>query len=256
MGDLSDSSDISGKKIFFLYPTASVVNQVITELVQNEYEVYIVKDHKRLVRVIKKYPNSILYINIDEGMDKHEWEKWVNTILVSLKEIKIGIFTVSTDEKLRNKYVYDLRISCGYIIQKFDMSGAVTTILEILDVLNVKGRRKYLRAVTERETNATLNIPLNGGYINGGIKDISVAGISCTFKRDPRLKKNELIKDIQIRLQSMLLKVEAIVFGCRIDGGDKNYVFLFTQRIDPDVRVKIRRFIQQNLQSKMDYEIH
>jgi hypothetical protein len=255
MSDSNNQQDITGKKIFFLYPTASVINQVITELVQNEYEVYISKDHKRLIRAIKKYKDSILYINIDEGMSEAEWEKWVHTINSSLPEIKIGIMTSSTNTENKAKYVEKLRIQCGYMIQKFDMSDTATRILETMNILNVKGRRKYLRATTERETNATLNMPLHGDFVNADIKDISVVGISCAFKDDPDLKKNALIKDIQIRLQSMLLKAEAVVFGSRTDNHGKNYVLLFTQRIDPDVRVKIRKYIQQNLQSKLDNEI-
>ena len=35
----------------------------------------------------------------------------------------------------------------------------------------------------------------------------------------------------------------------------KIYVVLFTQRIDPDVRTRIRKYIQQNLQVKMDTEL-
>ena len=255
MSDSANNSDITGRKVFFLYPTASVVNQVITELIQNEYEVYIAKDHARMARAIKKYPDSILYINIDERMPAAEWEKWVHTVSSSLPEIKIGIFTSNTDEEMRNKYVNSLRVPCGYMIQKFDMGNAAAKILETLNVLNVKGRRKYLRATTEREPNATMNMPLHGDFVSADIKDISVVGISCAFKEDPDLKKNELVKDIQIRLQTMLLKAEAVVFGSRIDDTGKNYVLLFTQRIDPDVRVKIRKYIQQNLQGKMDHEI-
>jgi hypothetical protein len=254
MSAQKNQPDITGRKIFFLYPTASVINQVITELIQNEYEVYIFKDHKRLTRALKKYPDSLIYLNIDEGLTEAEWEKWVYTVNSSLPEIKIGILTASTNEENRSKYINKLRVQCGYMIQKFDMSEAVTKILETLNVLNVKGRRKYLRATTERETNATVNMPLQGDFINAEIKDISVVGISCSFKDDPDLKKNALIKDIQIRLQTMLLKAEAVVFGSRTDNFGKNYVLLFTQRIDPDVRVKIRKYIQQNLQSKMDNE--
>jgi hypothetical protein len=255
MSDSKNQPDITGRKVFFLYPTAPVVNQIITELVQNEYEVYVSKDHKRLTRILKKYPDSIIYVNIDEGMPEAEWEKWVHTVNSSLPDIKIGILTSSTSEENRMKYLDKLRVQCGYMIQKIDMGGYIAKILETLNVLNVKGRRKYLRATTERETNATMNMPLQGDFVNADIKDISVVGISCAFKDDPELKKNELIKDIQIRLQTMLLKAEAVVFGSREDKYGKNYVFLFTQRIDPDVRIKIRKYIQQNLQSKMDSEI-
>jgi hypothetical protein len=64
-----------------------------------------------------------------------------------------------------------------------------------------------------------------------------------------------LLPDLQIKLQSTLLKAEAIVFGSRMDGEERVYVFVFTQKIDPAVRTKIRSYVQKNLQAKMDAEL-
>jgi hypothetical protein len=126
--------------------------------------------------------------------------------------------------------------------------------MEILKVVDAKGRRKYIRASTEKEANTTVNFPINGTFVNGVIKDISVVGFSCAFSDDPGLTKNSLFQDIQIKLQTMLIKAEGIIFGSRMDGESKVYVVLFTQRIDPEVRTRIRKYIQSNLQSKMDAE--
>ena len=256
MGDTNVVSDITGRKIFFLYPTGSVLNQVISELVQQEYEVYVAKDHARLARALKKYQDSIIFINIDDGISEQDWEKWISGILSSLPDLKIGIFSSSSDEELKEKYLNKLHVTCGFITSKHDMSKSIDVILESLKNVNAKGRRKYIRASTEREATATINIPHNGEFIKGIIKDISVVGVSCKFDIDPDLKKNALSKDIQIKLQSMLIKVEAITFGSRMEGAEKSYVMLFTQRVDPDVRVKIRKYIQMNLQNKMDSEIN
>ena len=249
-------SDITGRKIFFLYPTAFLQNHVITELAQQEFEVYISKDHTRLSRVLKKYSDSIIYINIDDKMPEPEWEKWISGILTAIPTVKIGVFTSSNDEELKNKYINNLNVSCGFFTLKQDMVKTIEKITETLETINAKGRRKYLRASVERETTATMNMPYNGEFVNSIIKDISVVGISCVFEKDPGLKKNALHKDIQIRLQSMLIKAEAVVFGTREVYGEKHYVMLFTQRIDPEVKVKIRKYIMQNLQSKMDAEIN
>jgi len=252
----NSSSDITGKKIFFLYPTASIQNQVITELAQQEYEVYIARDHSRLSRALKKYTDSVIYINIDDKMPEPEWEKWILSTLTAVPTIKIGVFSSSNNEELKEKYLNKFKIPCGFLTLKVDMSKTAEIITETLESINVKGRRKYLRASIEHETNATMNMPYNGEYVNSIVKDISVVGISCVFEKDPGLKKNALHKDIQIRLQSMLIKVEAVIFGSREVYGEKHYVMLFTQRIDPDVRVKIRKYIMQNLQAKMDAEIN
>jgi hypothetical protein len=80
-------------------------------------------------------------------------------------------------------------------------------------------------------------------------------GISCTLTGNPDIPKNTLFKNIQIRLQTNLLKVEGILFGTRTEGNDTIYVILFTQRIDPDVRTKIRSYIQHTLQQRMNSDL-
>jgi len=249
-------TDLVGKKVFFVFPTAYVQNQVITELVQHEYEVYSSKDPKRLAHALKKYNDSVVFVNIDEGMHEPEWEKWIHTLMSALPEINIGVFSSSSDDKFKDKYLDVLKIKCGYYNSKLDMSKTTVKVLEVLDSMNVKGRRKYLRANTEQESVATINMPVSSGFVNGTVRDVSVVGVSCSFEQDIPIHKNELIKDIQIRLQTMLLKAEAVVFGSRTDGHEKVYVLIFTQRIDPDVKIKIRKYIQQNLQHKLDPEIN
>jgi hypothetical protein len=139
-------------------------------------------------------------------------------------------------------------------VVKSELTLAIKQLMDILKAADAKGRRKYIRATTENETNTTVNFPVNGTFVNGVIKDISVVGFSCAFDVDPELTKNTLFQNIQIKLQTMLIKAEGIVFGSRMDGGNKIYVVLFTQRIDPEVRTRIRKYIQSNLQGKMDLQ--
>ena len=256
MSNVSNPSDILGKKIFFLHPTAVVQNQIVAELAQQEFEVYIVKNHMALEQTLKKYPGSVVFADIDEQMTEKEWEIWIRKVLVDTEmNAAVGVISANDNEEQKRKYINSVQVSCGYTVLKSDLEKPITQIMEILKAVDAKGRRKYIRASTENETMTTVNLPLNGTFINGTIKDISVVGISCTFDQDPELTKNSLFKDIQVKLQSMLLKVEGIVFGSRMDGSAKIYVFLFTQRIDPEVRTRIRKYIQQNLQSKMDAEL-
>jgi hypothetical protein len=247
-------TDIIGKKVFFVFPTAYVQNQVVAELVQHEYEIYISKNPKRLAHALKTFIDSIVFVNIDEGMPESEWEKWIRTLMTAQPGVTVGIFTSNSDDKLKEKYLNSVRVKSGYYNSKLDMSKTTPKILEVLESLNVKGRRKYLRANTD--DSATINLPSSSGFLNGTVRDVSVVGFSCTFTGDVQLHKNELVKDIQIRLQTMLLKVEAVVFGSRLDGHEKVFVLIFTQRVDPEIKVKIRKFIQQNMQHKIDKEIN
>ncbi|HCC36671.1 MAG TPA: pilus assembly protein PilZ [Treponema sp.] len=248
------NSDILGKKIFFLYPSTVVQNEVAEELIQQEYEVYIIKDHAVMKKILKRYPDSIVFADIDERMPEKEWEAWIREVMSDpeTRNAAIGIITVNGDNTLERKYINSVGVRCGYTVLKADLSSSIKQLYNILISINAKGRRKYIRATTENDTTAAINLPMNGIFINGSIKDISVAGVSCAFDNDPELTINTLVKDIQIKLQTSILKVEGIIFGSRIDGPAKIYVILFTQRINPEVRIKMRKYIQHNLQLKMD----
>jgi len=238
--------------VFFLNPSVNIQNQIMDELSQHEYEVYSVRNSAHLTRVLKKYTDSIVYINLDDTQ-KAEAEKWIDMIAGAVPDVIVGIFSSSTDEALKDKYVKKPKVKCGFINIRFDMKKTVQQIIKILESMNVKGRRKYLRATIENEETATINMSHGGGnFVNGAIKDISVVGFSCNFEEDPALTKNTLYKDIQIRLHTMLIKAEAIVFGSRDENGKKVYVLLFSQRTDPEVSVKVRKYVRQNLQHKME----
>jgi len=249
---MSDS-EIQGKKIFFLHPSAVVINRIIEELAQQEFEVYIAKDHHKIKRVLQKFPDSIVFIDINEGgVNENEWENWVRTVSGALPDVSIGVISNIKKEDLIKKYVDVLKVKCGYTVLKSDLNLSIIQILEHLKNADAKGRRKYIRATIESPAVAMINFNHNSNFVNGNIKDISVVGISCAFNQDPNLAKNTLFKDIQIKLQTTIIKVEAIVFGSRMEGKLKTYVLLFTKRIDPDVKSKIRKYIQQTLQNKLD----
>jgi len=258
MSTSDNNIDLVGKKVFFLYPTVSVQNRVVTELIQQEYEVYVAKNKEKLKKVLSKHPDSIVFIDVNEQMSEGEWDIWITGIMEApdMKGVSIGVVTSNDDEQVMRKFLLALKIPCGYTVLSHDTEKALTQIMGALQSANAKGRRKYIRAVLERgETSSTVNLPVNGNFVNGIIRDISVVGISCTLDGDPEIPKNTLFKNIQIRLQTNLLKVEGILFGTRTEGVNTIYVILFTQRINPEVRTKIRTYIQHTLQQRMNPDL-
>ena len=257
MAENVNSSSL-GKKVFFFHPSTLVQNQVIAELAQEEFEVYVVKDETKLRQALKKYPDAIVFASINEGMKDSAWEDFIRDIMGNPETagVQIGVIaSAMSDDSGRVKYTEQYKVPCGYTVIKSDFGEAIRHITGILNVANAKGRRKYIRMEMNRDPNVTVNLSLNGTYVNGLIRDISVVGFSCSFAVDPELTKNSLFGDMQLKLQAQLLKAEGIVFGSRLDGTEKVYVILFTQRVDPNVRTKIRSYIQTHLQSKMDQEL-
>jgi hypothetical protein len=245
-----------GKKVFFLCPSAVIQNTIIKELIQQEFEVYTVKDPGAMRRGLARYPHSVVFVNINEGLGFAEWEQWVRSVqgAPETAETSIGVLTSTNDEELRDKYLTQIGVRGGFTVIKSDMDRALRQILEILRVTGAKGRRKYLRAFLK--DGAAVSLPLNNAFIKGSVKDISSVGFSCVLDQNPSLTKNALFQDIQIKFQNQLLNVEGIVMGSREEDADgRCHVVLFTQRVHADTRARIRRSIQQYLQVTLDKEL-
>jgi hypothetical protein len=255
--EAESNQGLLGKKVFFLYPSVIVKNEVIPELFQLEYEVYLSPDEKKLKPVLKKHPGSIVFVNVDDGLSDQNWDVWIQGVMRTGEwNTSIGILSSSSDEKKQKKYISTLRVQAGYITVKSDIQKVLTQFTDILKKLDAKGRRKYIRVATAQDSMTSINIPHGGRFITGTIYDISVVGISCVFEDDPNLTKGFQIKDIQMKLQGVLLKTDGIVFGSRDGDTGRVYVIIFTAKIHPEVKTKIRKYMQSNLQAKMNSELN
>ncbi|MDR0411347.1 MAG: pilus assembly protein PilZ [Treponema sp.] len=254
---MDNRQNLSGKKTFFLYPQAIVYNEVIADLFIQEYEAYVVRDHIALHRVLKRFPDSIVFVNIDEALTEKEWEAWIREVMSdpATAQVNISIITTSSDADIRAKYLTQVHITGTVIHVSTDLNKLTSQITEILKINEALGRRKFIRTTTDNDQTTTANIPVGEKFVTGNIIDISTAGFSCMFQNDPFLEKNSLISNIQIKLQSALSRAEAVVFGSRAEELMKIYVFMFTSRTDSSTRAKIRAFIRTNIQKRMDMEL-
>ncbi|MDR1306160.1 MAG: pilus assembly protein PilZ [Treponema sp.] len=254
MGKGEPSFTLLGRKIFFLNPLPAVQNAVIDELIQREYEAYVVSDRTVLRRALKDFPGSMVFVDIDQTITEKDWESWIRELLKApdLEDIRIGILTSNRSDLLQNKYANMLKLPGGYTMIHRDLNITVAQILNILNANEAKGRRKYLRAATEKDGQTLVNFPMEGRFLSGTLGDISTAGCSCFFTDDPEFPQNASFSNVQIKLKHTIIHVEVVILGSRLEGKTRIYVALFSDRISPDTQVKIRKYIQTNLQSRMD----
>jgi len=246
------------RKIFFLYPSVFIVENIIEELIQEDFEVYMVKDEDKLQKALRKYPHSIVLACIDDLSSDDQREKWIKQIMndKAVKGVDIGVFSTSNDDQSRRLFLITYNVSCGFFPLKMDTAELVKSLVHMLESNKVKGRRKYMRLETRTDAKTTINLPRKDGeYIIGQIIDISAAGLSCIFPYDPLLGKNTLLSNMQIKLQTTLVKMDGTVFGSREDTAGTVYVIVFTEA-HPSSRKKIKSHIQKKMQAKFDEEIY
>ncbi|MDR0403761.1 MAG: PilZ domain-containing protein [Treponema sp.] len=247
-----EQAGLSGKKIFILYPHSVIQEEMLDILIMAGFEAYVIHDHKRALKLLIRFPESIMFINIDAGLSEKEWEAYIRGVQESpkTKESKLGILSYNTDQKLMQKYLMDIAVPCGYIQLKLGIKESTRIMLSALEVNEARGRRKFIRADCSDEPNATVNIKSGAGMYYGKILDISAAGIAARFDTIDEHAASEILKGVQLKLRGSLMLVNMTFMGKR---ADNVCVLLFDAKTDPDHKLVVHRFIKYTLQRYIDH---
>ena len=245
--------DAAGKKIFLLYPHSVIRDEMLDLLIMAGYETYTLIDEKKARKLLSKFPGSIMFINIDEGMKEKEWEAYIKEIMdnPATKSTSLGIMSYNQDKDLMRKYLMEMAIPCGYIQLKLGLNESTKIIMGALEANEARGRRKCIRALCEDDINATINYKDNSGIYHGKILDISSAGIAGRFEKFASLPLNSICQNIQLRLRGGLVMTDMILMGQRRDDKRVN-IMLFDNKLSSDNKLVIHRYIKQCLQKYID----
>ena len=253
---MENSAD-RGKKVFFLYPHSVIQEDLVEHIVQNEFEVYLVNNHTRMIDILKKYPGSILFINIDTRMKEPEWEQYVRRIMSdsATGDIQIGILTYNEDKELAKKYLMDIMVTGGYIQLKLGLKESTKIILKTLIANEARGKRRFVRVTCSTNIVNEFNVGIHEKMYTGYIKDISSAGMACYFYESVDLPAKTPLERMQLKLKRRIVMVNGIIAGKRQEKDGTVYVILFTQYVSTDAKQKITTFVHKTLQAEMNRQL-
>ncbi len=245
-------ANMIGKKIFFLYPPSVIQKEMIYLLMAAEHEVALLYDAEHTLRVLAKYPDSILYVNIDSGMQEPEWDAYVRRIMADTekKDVRIGVVSYNSSKELAEKYLLDIGAPCGFVTLKIGLKESFKIIITALEASEARGRRKYVRAVCRPQDKATFNVKLQGNFLTGNIIDISSVGMACTFDQAVAIRIGTTMSDIQLKLRASLCKASGKLVGFHSEN-DNRHIVLFQDIASRD-KQKIQQFIYNKLQEEID----
>ena len=222
-------------------------------LIMSGFEVYTLHDHQRARRLLAYFLGSIMFINIDQGLQENEWEAYIRNIQEdpAANESLLGILSYNTDQKLMEKYLMDLSIPCGYIQLKLGIQTSTKILLTALRANEAKGRRKCIRAFCVDDEYATMNYKGPDSMYYGKLLDISSAGVAVRFGQSITLPANTLLRGIQLKLRSSLIMTDGILLGARQDDPHVR-VILFASRMSQKDKLAIHHYIKQRIQHHLD----
>jgi len=255
-----DNTQFEGKKVFFVYPHSVFQENLIQRLVDLEYEIYILKDHKHVDTVLQLFPDAVMFFNIDRGMNRDEWEKFIRGLLQEPRKepLSLGILSYEFQKELAQLYLFELSLPCGYIQLKQSLDEATRIVAKTLEANEVKRRRKFIRYRVDENTELKFNARVGSQLEDGQVLDISSAGIAAVFNRqDLVLTKNSLLSDIQLNLMGKRVRVSGVVLGFRDQAENSRpvNVILFDQRVDGDTKGVIRKFVNHKLQAILERKL-
>jgi hypothetical protein len=245
--------DLQGKKIFLLYPHSVIHEEMLDILIMAGYETYTTTDENRARKLLKKFPGSIMFINIDEGLKEKEWEAYIRGIMENpeTRDSRLGIMSYNQDRELMQKYLMDLAVPCGYIQLKLGLQESTRIIISALEANEARGRRKHIRADCHEDINAAMNYKGDNGTYHGKILDISSAGIAAKLDKFEDLPVNSRLRDTQLKLRGGIFMTDMIFMGKRRDN-PLIYILLFDPKLSKENKLVIHRYIKWCLQKYID----
>ncbi len=242
-----------GRKVFFLYPHGVIRDRLLERIITAEYEVYLMKDHGRLLKLLERFNNAIVFVNIDDVLSESEWQEYIMGIMGNEKtsEVRIGILTYYENAELAQKYLMDVMVPCGFIVLKVGIETSTGIILKTLEANEARGRRKFVRVACGGSQKATFNIKIDGELYNGRVIDISSAGMACAFDEGLDFDVGTQLNDIQLRLKGLICRVSGRLAGVSRQENAVSIV-MFGDETGEETRQKIRHFVHSTLQDELN----
>lgn len=247
-------------KVFFLYPHSIIKDNLINDIIADEYAAFLIYNHEKMLKLLKRYNNSILLINIEKEIPGLNWDDYIRAIQNDpiISKVRIGVLSYTDSATDEQKYLMKLMIECGYIRLKVNLKESRELLLKTLEVIEARGKRKYVRVKCRDSENTSFNIKVNNIMYQGTINDLSSVGMACEFSVEKAiyLKKDTLIEQLNLNLNGVFCRLEGTVMDKRSYEDKLFYLIMFNKKLKDDTRDRIHKFIAATLQSQIENELN
>lgn len=258
---------IFGRKTFFILPDLDLLSQDDMEtLCSKGFETYIVENDGAPIKdkveaIIRTFPDSIIYFNIDARASGISWDSYVREVkLRHVSDALIGILyrmdETRSGSDVANYYVRDLGIQAGCIPLKAHSAENIPNIQKALEQAWAKGRRSYIRV--DCDENSSLEMEFNGKRFNAKIEDINLTHFRCSFDGDNGMKIFDKVRDAHVNFNGFPITSDAVLIMKRTKDGIHSYIFMFVHKrpidlpdLDEKTQTQLNSKIYKLLSSRM-----
>ena len=248
-----------GRKIYFIHPSFLVRRNLIPQLCNMEYEIYIIPDYKKAKDILRKNPDSICYINMDVDLRPEGWINFVQSFEKDdvLSTIYIGVTSERTSKTAREDFATQCTLPAGFIQTTSATPDATKIVAHILEMVNAKGQRKYVRASCTTDKNATVTCDAGGKYLTFRLQNISSVGLACLVPDSDaeNFQEKSILRNTPLTLGKTQLLCSAVIYAIKRDVQYATMILLFMKGTTNDLKNIIRQYIFDLHQNILDTQL-
>ena len=257
---VSSDVELFGRKTFFIAPDTSLVpKSYLEEFMLRGFQSYIINDdyvcplQTKIREIIRLFPNSILYFNIDSSIDGIEWKNYIRELQDFVGDkILIGIFYISRqnvddEESIKNYYINELKVRAGCFALAPRNQENFNSILKVLEQAGAKGRRSLVRA--KCSASSSVSFRHEGANFSGHLLDVNLTHFRCDLDSNTdSFQIFDKIRDVSLTVDGTPFISDAVLIMKRNSGGKTLCVFMFIKRDDtPDLEKDAERLLNQKI---------
>lgn len=253
--NVNRENPLFGRKVFFVNPPLAVENNIVSELRDEEYEAYIIRDYRYVKPVLCDNKDALVFIYIDDQLSYDQWFNYIKSFETDekLNSIFIGVISAKANYEDQQRYIMDLKLPGGFIMLNERIESITKKIKAILDLNGAKGRRQYIRLDCRNLDSVKGHFTSNNRLFMFSIDNISSVGFACVYSPEITnlLQKNTLQPSVTVTLGRKAIDAPSVVFDTRIVNEKGFSVLLFTNNVPRETKNSIKSFIFDILDSKL-----
>ncbi len=243
----------SGRKVFYFFPTGTYHQHVVKEIIRNEFEIYTLSDVKKGLPLIFQYNGGIILFYVDALNNYAHGLSVLRDFCrqSSHRSIELFLLTSSPDrvEEIE-RYMKELG-NCSTILLDENPEDSSRELISLLDELNARGQRRYVRFGSNNDEIATIEMIRKNKKFVGSVHDISSAGLSFSLPEGPSFTTRSKLKEFTLNLDGEIGHLSGtITIRRKLPSGLFLYVVMFDKGLAEETRNKLHIIIHGSLQKQ------
>lgn len=246
-----------GRKVFFLNPSFLIRTNIIEPLKQKEYEVYEIADYHRAGDYLSAHEDAIIYLNIGSQSSATVWLNFIDELKKEHSATTIGVLADQLTANLSQQLGYCNAIQGGVFELGQDFEKVLSQLTNMLDSLEAKGRRQYVRASCMHDSSANFMWFFRDKLFKTRLLDISTASAAILVDSDKMQYLDTTASmpcTLQIGMNQVRVQVKPLVVKQQNERMHCIIYLLNRASLDAEAIAIIRKYVFDTLKAQLQQQ--